>query len=119
MRYLNKLLTFIKTDVDNSDQSLGIGALSLNSIQALNLDGEDALLLIFDGTSIVSGTLKYKLFIPKGNGTDRGASYQYFGKPGITIETGCRFKAVKAVDGSTTPDVDLEICVTYTDIAEE
>lgn len=118
MRYSDKLSTFIKTDVNGSDQTFGTGSLSINSIQATNLDSEDTLLLIYDGASIAGGTLKYKMFVPKGNGTDRGASFQYFGKKGITIEIGCRFKAVKASDGTTAPDVDLEICVTYIDIGE-
>lgn len=55
MRYSDKLSTFIKTDVNGSDQTFGTGSLSINSIQATNLDSEDTLLLIYDGASIAGG----------------------------------------------------------------
>lgn len=114
---MSLLLTNIDESVDSTDQSFGNLALYLISVQVTNLDSEDAWLLFYDGASIAAGTLRAKIFVPKGDGTARGAVYIEFATPGILFNQGCHYKAVKTSDGVTTPDTALEMFNTYQEIS--
>lgn len=101
--------------VDGSDQALGPGTKSTNVglLRATNKNNEDCWILFYRGATIAAGTLVYRLFVPKGDGTARGVASDNFGEDGLVFIGGCRYKAVKTSDGTTAPGTALELSATY------
>lgn len=89
---------------DGTGRQVGSGAATLGPCVASNINAEDCWILFKDAASY-TGTTVFRLFVPAGDATRRGAAE-------ITIPliftTGCWYKAVKTSDGSTAPSVALE-----------
>jgi len=113
------LLMYHKKDLDNTPVLVKDPAseTKLFKLTAANDNTADAWIQIFNAGSaptLGSDVPDYVLFVPKGDGTNHGASSLNIpGDEGIDFEDGCYIAATTTVDGSTKPTNDIKVSALY------